>query len=181
MDPFTTLATLGGGVFSAAAAADLGVGSAHIQSAVRKGRLVRLAHGWYAPSAVLRGGQEHRHRLRTRAVTSALGEGVAATHHSALTVYKLPLLQPDLGVVHVGSLAAGRPRRGKGHVLHVLPRQTAFAQCTPPAVAPAVAVVQVGILQSSRAALVAADQALRRGRPDLLGGPVEFAAAPPRS
>lgn len=175
MDPFTTLATLGGGVFSAAAAADLGVGSARIQEAVRRGQLVRLTRGWYTTSARMREGDEQRHRLRTHAVTSRFGEGVVATHHSALTVYNLPLLEPDLRVVHVGSRETKKTMRGKGHVMHVLPKQTVVAAATPPpAVSPAFAVVQVGLLKGPRASLVAADQALRRDHPDLLRGPVQF-------
>lgn len=175
MEPFTTLAAAGGGVFSAAAAAALGIGSDRIQAAVRTGELVRLTRGWYTTSARLRGGgDEHRHRLRTVAVTRRFGAGVVATHHSALTVYHLPLLRPDLRVVHIGSPAVTKTVHGKGHVIHVLPTRTLTEQATPPAVSPAFGVVQAGLLEGPRASLVAADQAVRRSRPDLLGGPVEF-------
>lgn len=179
MDTFTTLTTTGGGVFSATAAAALGIGSDRIQAAVRTGDLVRLTRGWYTTTARLRVDEEYRHRLRALAVTRRFGAGVVATHHSALAVYGLPQLRPDLSLVHVGSTQARKTARGKGHVLHVLPRQTVVERATPASVSPAFGIVQVGLSERPKASLVAADEAVRRGRPDLLHGPKEFGRCTP--
>lgn len=177
MDDLARLAALGEGIFSSKQATSFGVTDKHLKAFVRAGTLVRLTRGWYAPADHLRGGEEHRHRLRSRAMLQRIGAGHVATHHSALLVYGLPTLTPDLGVVHVGSPTAKRTKRATGYVRHVLPRGTQVGEASTPTVAPAVATVQVGLLEGPMAALVAADRALRRGRPDLLAGPAQFGAS----
>ncbi|GAB97890.1 very-short-patch-repair endonuclease [Kineosphaera limosa] len=177
---FRTLASLDHGLFTTADAASLGIGADRLQREVRRGTVVRLTRGQYAVRDRMTGGSERRHRLRTRAVLASLGAGYVATHHSALLVYNLPTLTPDLATVHVGSREIKRAAAAKGYRRHVLPKATALAQTQPAAVAPAVAIVQTGILEGPRAALVAGDAALRRGRPDLLKGPIEFGNTSPQ-
>lgn len=59
-----------------------------------------------------------------------------------------------------------------------MPQKVQCQATIPPAVSPAGAVVQVGLLESPKAALDA-EQSLRRARSDLLNGPAEFGHCTP--
>ncbi len=151
-------------IFSTEDARDHGLGREALRELVGKGVIRRLVRGWY--SAHPEGSPEHEHRLRVAAVVRDVGEGVAASHHSALVLVELPVVRVDLGTVYLTRTdrAHGRTRPG----VHIVRRAGtvaahALGDGSPPTshVDIATAIVQSGLRSSLDTALVAADAALR--------------------
>lgn len=83
-----------------------------------------------------------------------------ASHHSGLVVRGLPAFNADLLQVHLTRYADDRSRRRKGLTVH---QQVAGAEADDGVIAPALAAVQAGCVNSAMATLVAADAGLRTG------------------
>ncbi|MGE9807815.1 type IV toxin-antitoxin system AbiEi family antitoxin domain-containing protein [Janibacter sp. G1551] len=152
-------------VLSAADAVAAGWSHRALDRLVREERLIRLHTGWYAPPPV--GDELDRHRLRTIAHVRARAGRAAASHTSALALLDLPLYRWPIGTVHLTRLEDGHSRRGEGVTVwgrwsegqDAAPRSSAEVLC----VAPAVAIVQAGLVGEPMTALIAADAALHRG------------------
>lgn len=150
------------GVLTRAQAQAHGFSDDVVAAAIKAGLLTRVMRGCYASLAGAGSAQE-RHRLRARALATRLGGELVASHDTALTAFGLPTYEADLGTVHLARTGATRTRYGTGWVIHQLPEYTPTAGWC---VTPAVAVVQAGLWRGPRAALVAADAALRAARPE---------------
>lgn len=148
------------GVFSAAHARELGIGSSALRRYVQGGRAFPLHRGWYAVRPPR--DERDRHRLRTSALLQEYAGDAVACHGSAVVWLGLPTERVDLGTVHlmwVGPDVAFRSySRVRMHEAIDHPRLP-WRQET---VHPALAVVQSGLLDV-RSMLVAGDEALRRG------------------
>lgn len=151
-------------VFSVAQAGRAGLDAAALRTAVRRGVIRRLQRGWY--TAATPSGAVDEHLLRTIAAVRARPGVVAASHHSALVAYGLPLVDVGLREVCVDHLSDRRYRTAGGVrdfpcvAPPVVIERAALGQglLVVPA---AVAVAQVGCLHGPRAALAAADASLR--------------------
>lgn len=165
LNDFTQFLTARTGVLTRAQAQAHGFGDDVVAAAIKAGLLTRVMRGCYA-SLVGASSPEERHRLRARALAMRLGGErgeLVASHDSALTVFGLPTYEAHLGTVHLARAGATRTRYGTGWVIHQLPEHTpTVGWC----VTPAVAVMQTGLWHGPRAALVAADAALRAARPE---------------
>lgn len=150
------------GVLTRAQAQAHGFSDDVVAAAIKAGLLTRVMRGCHASLAGAGSAQE-RHRLRARALATRLGGELVASHDTALTAFGLPTYEADLGTVHLARTGATRTRYGTGWVIHQLPEYTPTAGWC---VTPAVAVVQAGLWRGPRAALVAADAALRAARPE---------------
>lgn len=173
------LTVAGRGSFSVRDAAEHGVTLRELHAARSSGELVRVTRGFYAwRTRAL--SAEDAHRVLVRALVRRYGGRAVASHHSALAMYRLPIYAADLSHVHLTFTAANSHRRCADHTVH-RPVRGADQQPTPPqalvmpdgvvpvgdvtpwVMPPAVSIVQAGLLNGPRAALVAADSALARG------------------
>ncbi|AXT86171.1 hypothetical protein C6I20_13940 [Aeromicrobium sp. A1-2] len=119
-DVFLALAVQRGGYFFRHDLIACGFGDPQIRAAVRAGRLARLRHGTYAPSALVAPlSPEERHVLVAYSVADKLGPGVALSHHSAALVHSGHSFGLDLKTVHVTQLNGVHGRREAGVVFHV--------------------------------------------------------------
>ncbi len=106
------------GFFTRAQAADLGYDDRAVAREVRAGRWVRFRRGFYALADTWgEMDQVERHRVRSRAVLSSLGDRVALSHVSGVVAHDLPTWGLDLTRVHVTRLDGG-PGRVEGDVVH---------------------------------------------------------------
>ena len=146
--------------FTTRQAAAAGVDPRRLTTLVRRGDVIRLAPGVYAAP------QEEEtavglHVRRTRAILQRLGHSALASHHSALALLRLPLIDVDLSVVHLTyRTGRGRHRRG-GYQLHPCLGDPLSPEGD--AVGAAAAVVGAGLLSGRRTVLVAGDAALHHG------------------
>ncbi len=107
------------------AALRAGFSDEHLTGAVRRGELIRVAPGvWIAAAHQPAGADstEKRHRLRALAIaTSHHEDGHPLSHTSAAAVLGLPMLDPDLSLVHVTTgRTSGGSIRAQRH-LHASP------------------------------------------------------------
>ncbi len=107
------------------AALHAGFSDQQLSGATTRRELVRLIPGVWVPASdqpAGTGSSEKRHRLRALAVaTSGPTDGHPLSHVSAAALHELPMLHPDLGLVHVTTgRSAGGSIRGQRH-LHASP------------------------------------------------------------
>lgn len=154
-------------VFSAAAAASVGLGPQALARLVNARRCFPLTRGWYAVRPPADGAD--RHRLAATALAHKFAGRAVVSHHSALLRLGLPTFSADLSTVHLTRVDDGLNRHSTHAQLHLrvpgLPEMelSAVLRSTPPPIPVAYAAVQAGLLGEPRAALVAADAALHRG------------------
>lgn len=153
-------------VFSAEQARRAGLDDACLRTAVRRGTIRRLHRGWYTAATPL--DVVDLHLLRTIAAVRARPGVVAASSHSALVAYGLPVVGARLGLVCVDHQRDRRYRTAGGVrdfpsvARPVMIERSALREglLVVPA---ATAVVESGCLHGPRTALAAADAALRWG------------------
>lgn len=169
------------GVVSTCDANRLGLGPYEIGRLCARGHLRRLIRGWNAvrpPDAAAApwDGETswerelNRHRLLTAALLRSFGGRVVASHQSALVLHDARLFGVDLGVAHLVRVADSHSRHRRDAVIHpALPYPAVIAPCGLPTVDPAVAAVQIGLIQQGEhrpdgiPSLVAADGLLHTG------------------
>lgn len=140
-------------VFSAGAAAGIGLDASSLRRLVRAGECYRLTRGWYAvrPPRDAR----DRHRLATIALVRSFAGRVCPSHHSLLVLAALPTFRADLAVVHLTRMSDQWSRQRPGAAIHcALGGRVSLAA----------AVVQTGQVSGAMDALVAADAALHLGK-----------------
>ena len=149
--------------FSLADARRAGLDHRRLTRLVAAGRLVRLAPGHYALAQPDESTYDH-HVRRTRALLDRLGASAVASHHSALALARLPLVDADLRTVHL-TYRRGRARHSRsGYILHPAGgRPLADGEIS---VSVADALVGAGLVGSRRTVLVAGDAALASGLTD---------------
>ena len=160
-----------GGVVTTAELVAAGTSPGQIRRLVRRGALVRLSHGTYAPAALTRAaeapGRTDGHGLaRVAAALAAIGPGAVASHHSAALIHGLDLLgQVPAQLVAVTRPPGGTSSRtgGPGVRLHVaaLPAGHLTVRRGVPVTSLARTVVDLARASSFPAGVVAADSALR--------------------
>lgn len=154
-------------VFSAADARAAGLDASTLRTAVRQGSIRRLHRGWYTSARPA--DDKDLYLLRILAAVRARNGSCAASHVSALLVHGLPLVDHTLDTVWLDH-ESDRHRRREGTVRlspAILPPVSVIRAhvTTPVLVVPAaIAIVQSGCLNGPRAAIAAADAALRLGR-----------------
>jgi len=96
----------GGGLTTAAALAQVGVGRAYVARLVRTGRLVPVRRGVYTTGERWRSWDEFRERplARVRAAELTVVVPHVLSHDSAALVHRLPLLRPQDAAVHISRL-----------------------------------------------------------------------------
>ncbi len=173
------------GLLSAGKARIAGLTARDLRTLTKRGEIQHLARGWYAlPSACTpidvdtpAERRRRRHLLLTRAAVQTFEGRVAASHHSALVIHRLPVFATDLNTVHLMRVADDHSRSRRGLTVH---QHVAGCGIHNGLVDPAVAVVQAGMVNGPMAALIAADAALNRRLIDiddlnhaatLMGGP----------
>lgn len=136
-----------------------------IERAVGAGDLVRVRRNALVDGHRWREAKPwERHELRARAVAGALGgePPLALTHHSALAVWGIALYGVDERV-HVARIGDGRGRTDAGLASHrPMAESLTVVREGLLTVRPAVACLQVATQFGGEAALVSADDALRR-------------------
>jgi hypothetical protein len=157
------------GVFSTADARAAGLGANDIRTLVRDGTAVRVA-----PRAYLLGSAreaattpEALHRLETLAVLRSFDNRVAASHHSALALHRLPFWRVNIDDIHVCRVT-GRSSRLRGR-LHIHEAVTASplmknVRSGESTVSPAIAVIGTAMANGVEAGVVAMDAALHRDK-----------------
>jgi very-short-patch-repair endonuclease len=107
------------------------------------------------------------HLLRTISILRRQVTATAATAHSALVLWGLPIVDSNLDVVHVQRATSRTTRRGAGYTVHS-PEAATRVMTRPPVISEEVPVVDLGaaivlsgITGSPDGALVAADAAVR--------------------
>ena len=156
-----------GGVFSTADATALAVHRNELRSLVRSGAVVRVGPRAHVLASTLAEATspEAVHRLETLAVLRSFDNRVAASHHSALALHRLPFWRVRTEAIHVCRVA-GRSSRVRGRV-HIHEAQTH----TPLLVSkrrgelttgPALAAVGTAMEDGIEAGVVAMDAALHR-------------------
>ena len=190
-----------GGFFSRAEALECGETDRTLRQSVRRGEVVRLRHGMYAPGdAHQKLDDAARHLVLARAVVAGQRGDVALTGPSAALLHGFDVWGHDLTVVHLLRLDKGAGRHEAGVVHHhsapeVVGGVGPYAGLL--AVSPAHAVWEVARLSTLESAVVTADSALHRdstrhsGKPgadkdkvglaDQLGALAERCVAHPRS
>lgn len=155
----------GQGVTSGSQLLGRGVTRREVERAVGAGELVRIRRNCLVDGRLWRGARSwERHALRARAVVVGLGtqRPVALTHHSALAVMGIALHGVD-DRVHLAHVGGGRGRTDTGVASHRPLAQGLTVEHDGLRLArPAVACLQVAAEFGGEAALVSADDALRR-------------------
>jgi hypothetical protein len=159
-----------GGVVTAAELVAAGTSPGQIRRLVRRGALLRLSHGTYAPAALVpaeaSGRTDDHVLLRAAAALVATGPGAVASHHSAALIHGLDLLGQAPGrFVAVTRPPGGTSSRTGGPAvrLHVaaLPAGHLTVRHGLPVTSLARTVVDLGRASSFPAGVVVADSALR--------------------
>lgn len=153
-------------VFTTAAAEKAGIPRLRLVAMARRRALRHLARGaWTAEEPA---DAEDLHLLRTVAVLSRQKGASAATAHSALIVWGLPVWGADLGRVHLIRESSATTRRSHDHTVWSA-GPTIVDVTRPPSITtpircaePAIALVQAGVAASPETALIAADAAVGR-------------------
>jgi hypothetical protein len=96
----------GGGLTTAAALAEHGVGRRYVARLVRNGRLVAVRRGIYTTAELWSSWDEFRDRplARVRAAEHSITVPHVSSHDSAALVHQLPLLRPQQSAVHISRL-----------------------------------------------------------------------------
>lgn len=154
-------------VFSTAAAEKAGVPRMRLVSRAKGGELHHLARGAWTTETPT--SSEDLHLMRTVAILRRQVGSSAATAHSALTAWGLPVVGADLDRVHLVRHSTATTRRSRDHTVWS-PGPTLVAVERHPVievpilcVEPAVAIVHSGLAAGPGTALVAADAAVHRG------------------
>lgn len=147
-----------------------GVGEAAVPRLVRAGVLERVTDGWFALAEQDLGPSGRLARLGL-ALEQRLGERAVASHHTALALMRLPLVEVAMDVAHLTYRTGGKYRRRSDHVVHAAPRGVVLPDTD--AMPTAEALTQTGITWGLRPYVVAADAALARG----LVTPADLAAS----
>ena len=143
-----------------------------MQRLVRRGTLVRLVHGGYAPATLVAaqsGGREGEHRALASAAVAVAGPGFVVSHHSAALIHGLDLLgQGARGLVALTHAPGGTSRRtGRpGGRLHIaaLPVGHVVTRHGVPVTSVARTVVDLARSCPFPAGVVVADSALHTGQ-----------------
>jgi predicted transcriptional regulator of viral defense system len=166
------------GLFTAEQARDCGVTTGEIQRLRSAGVLESVRRGVYAFRTSYRALEDlGRHAVDVRALTLRCDEPTTISHESAAVVQELPLLRPDLSVVHATrpELQASRLEAGAHHHPGALPTSH-VATCTGIKVtAPQRTAIDVARTNDFARGLAAVDSALRSGvTPEQLRAVLEF-------
>lgn len=154
------LASAQGGAFSAAQAARLGVDAVALSRLAASGGARRVRRGAYVVDRLLTERPEERYAAEVRAVVLSRGPRTHASHHAALAVAGLPLVDCDLRRIDVCSPVA-RTFTRSGLTTHPLPAGEPTVEVRGVrTVSLASAITQVA-RRCVRAAVVAGDAALR--------------------
>jgi hypothetical protein len=161
------------GIITAAELAAGGAAPAQIRQLVRRGALLRLSRGVYAPTAqaaAVAGDIRGQNALRVAACLATAGPGSVASHGSAAIIHGLDLLERD-GHPAAAAPSVTRPPGGDGsrsgrsgvcvHAAALPPSHVTVAGCVA-VTSVARTVVDVSRVSSFRAGVVVADSALRR-------------------
>lgn len=150
-----------GGAFSAQQARRVGVTDLDIHRLVRDQEVVRVRRGAFVVATSLQGLRpEAEYALRTRAVLLSRPNPTWASHHAALAVSQLPLVECDLARFDVCARVRAGHRRGCV-VTHPLPRDEApLLVSGTRSVSTETALAQVAARSGVKAALPALDAAL---------------------
>lgn len=170
LDPAVAhLARAQGGVFSSQQAQRLGTTLQDLGRMARSGEVVRVRHGAYRLPVEAEQTPEERYAVNVRAVLVSRPRPAWASHHAALALAQLPLVEADLERVDVcvrpsRESTKGRSFRRSGVVTHHLPEgdltlQFGSARC----VSVESALVMTAGRSGVRTAVVALDAALHRG------------------
>jgi len=145
---------------------DCGYDQHGLSNLVLGGEVMRVRNGAYVVRAALEGASpEAAHAMRTRAVLRAVGRGFSASHHSALSLFGLPLHRADLGVVHLVRRRKGSVRRSGVVAVHApLPPHAYCVVDRVPSIWPRFALIQHAADVGVVGGVVAADAALRERR-----------------
>lgn len=153
-----------GGFFSRAEALGCGETDRTLRQSVRRGEVVRLRHGMYAPAdAHHKLDEPARHLVLARAVLAGQRGEVALTGPSAALLHGFDVWGHDLTVVHLLRLDKGAGRREAGVVHHRSAAEVVSGvglHAGLLAVSPAHAVWEVARLSTLEGAVVTADSAL---------------------
>lgn len=151
------------GVFTVRDAAACGVDARTLRRLVAAGTVVRVAPSAYADGLrYAAGSAEQRHALTARAVVLTFQGRAVASHASALTVLGIPVLDADLGRVHLARTADDLSRRGRYIVLHGSYGPGTWCPGEP-CVAPALAVLGNAMVSGTESGAAAMDRALATG------------------
>lgn len=106
------------GSFQRQEAIQLGLEDRDLRRGTRSGQLVKVRHGAYTLAPMWQQLDDPgRHGVLTRAVLRSLGDGAAASHHSACALHGLDLWSVPLERAHVTRLDGGAGRT-EGDVVH---------------------------------------------------------------
>jgi hypothetical protein len=156
-----------------------GLSADQMRSLLRSGDLTRMRYGVYATRSAIawaKDDPQRRHALEVLAVTTSVGRGSVASHHSAALIHGLDLLTPGpadvVTLTRPGARRSGR-RESAGIVVHAaaLPPGHVTKCLSAPVTAVARTVVDLGRTLPFTDAVVVADSALRLGKtakPELL-------------
>lgn len=167
MDELLLAAEVHGGYLMRHHLIELGHSDKTIRVLVRAGRLTKVRHGTYAPTAVWsRLDEVERHRVTARSLLDKLGDAVAATHQTACALLGLDLYGADLTSVHLTRLDGLRGRAEAGVVFHagdVVPEIDLHEVDCRLVTVPMRAVVEAASIASTETGMVIASSALRAG------------------
>ena len=155
------------GVFTTGAAGRAGVHRLVLQQMRRAGLITQVVRGVWSISPPA--DPADMHVLRTVAYLSRLTRRTAADSVSALLLHDLPVVEADLGLVHLVRAEAASTRLEKGYTLRTYRRDVITSDRHPlvttpvPTVRPADATVAAGLTGHPVTALAAADAALHAG------------------
>jgi hypothetical protein len=157
------------GVFSTADARAAGVDANDLRALTREGTVVRVAPRAYVlgRSYAAATTPEELHRLETLSILRSFDNRVAASHHSALALHRLPFWRVNTDEIHVCRVA-GRSSRVRGR-LHVHEAVTASPLLKSPrsgewTTSVALAVIGTAMANGVEAGVVAMDAALHRAK-----------------
>lgn len=157
------------GVFSTADARAAGVNANDLRALVRAGTAVRVAPRAYVLGRAHAAATmpEELHRLETLAVLRSFDNRVAASHHSALALHRLPFWRVNTDEIHV-CRRTGRSSRVRGR-LHIHESVTASPLMTSQlsgelTTSPALAVIGTAMANGVEAGVVAMDAALHAAK-----------------
>lgn len=154
-------------VFSTAAAERAGISRFRLIAMAKGGELRHLTRGAWSTEEPA--DDADLHLLRTVAVLGRQVGASAATAHSALVAWGLPVWGADLGRVHLIRESSSTTRRSVDHTVWSAGPRTVAVDREPVITTaircaePAVAIVHTGVTAGPDTALVAADAAVGRG------------------
>lgn len=157
------------GVMTAAELAAAGVSRGQLRRLVRRGALLRLAHGEYAPADLVAATSRDRageHAVRASAALAGIRSRAVVSHHSAALIHGIELLgRPPCETVTLtgppGSTSRRTCRTGIRIHIAALPAGHVVTCRGMPVTSVARTVVDLARASSFRAGVVAADCALR--------------------